>query len=833
MHYPRRFTFESLETRRVLSAVSIPVDLTAEPAEQVVVPVEITDSTDVRGVEIEITYDTELLDADDDSVTVGSVWSSSSADIVASVDDAAGTIVAWISAAEGLGSASGSLVEIAFTVSDDAVVGSTTTIDLTEVVINEDEISVSPEPAVGTDSTDGLITFTEPEDDTDDQDTDSQDTTQEPNSLSGYVYIDRDGDGTRDDDECGVPGVQITLYSTDDSGSDGSLSVLTQADGSYSFNDLAPGTYQLVERQPTALADGQDSTDAPDAIVADDNIANIALESGECFAENNFGEAGLHVEYVSIRMFFASSPSPEECLLNTIVFAEEHAGYTEFEDAIRSGVVISDGENTAPVANSDAYSVTANEVLTIGADSGLLANDSDPEGDSLTVALATSPGNGSLTLNDDGSFVYTPDTDFVGTDSFTYRAYDGKLYSDVVTVTITVVEENAAPDATSDTYSTNEDSTLYISAASGVLANDSDADGDTLTVSLVSTSSNGSLSLDSDGSFTYEPDDDFSGTDSFTYRAFDGESYSAVTTATITVASVNDAPVAANDTYSATAGETLTVGAESGVLDNDSDVDDDGLTASVADSPSHGTLVLNSDGSFTYTPESGYSGTDSFTYVADDGTDTSAEATVTFTVDNVPEVADDSYEVDEDTVLAVDAVLGLLANDSDADGDTLTVSLVDSPDYGALTLNSDGSFTYTPEADFAGSDSFTYVATDGTNKSETATVAIAVAGIDDPSTLTLPEEFTDPDNVAERTVGEEIEFNVGVEDVDDDTFAFQLDLEASGIPDGAALPTIDSETGVFQWTPTVTGEFEIRVIVVTEDGEANQESFQIAIVSED
>ncbi len=160
---PRRshrcLAFESLETRRALTAVNIPVDLTGEPSEQVVVPVEISDAEGVRGVEIAIDYDTELLDAGSDSVTAGSVWTAGSAEVVASVDDEAGTIVVWVFAAEGLDSGGGSLVEVAFTLSSDCIAGSATEIDLAEVVINGGAIPIDPEPQSGNDSTDGRITI--------------------------------------------------------------------------------------------------------------------------------------------------------------------------------------------------------------------------------------------------------------------------------------------------------------------------------------------------------------------------------------------------------------------------------------------------------------------------------------------------------------------------------------------------------------------------------------------------------------------------------------------------------------------------------------------------
>ncbi len=166
MPYRRRcLALEPLETRRVLSTVSIPVDLTAEPSEQVVVPVQIDDAEDIRGVEIEINYDTELLDTDNASISVGSVWPAGSAQVIANVDDGAGKIVVWVFAAEELDSGSGSLVEVEFAVSSDAVVGSSTEIDLTEVEINEDEITLDPQSQAGEDSTDGLITFGDSTDD--------------------------------------------------------------------------------------------------------------------------------------------------------------------------------------------------------------------------------------------------------------------------------------------------------------------------------------------------------------------------------------------------------------------------------------------------------------------------------------------------------------------------------------------------------------------------------------------------------------------------------------------------------------------------------------------
>jgi len=349
----RCLAFETLENRQVLSAVAIPADLIAEPSGQVAVPVQIDDAVDVRAVEIELSYDTELLDADNDSVVAGSAWTSGSVQVVASVDDEAGRIVASVFAAEGLDIASGNLLEITFTVNSDAVVDNTTGIDLVEVVVNEGEITVSPEPQSGEDSTDGLLTFVA---------ADEGDDSSGTGSLSGYVYVDSNGDGIRDSDECGVPGVQITLTGSDDSGNAVNREVFTQTDGSYLFDELASGTYQLTERQPTAMGDGQDSTTASGATVDDDSIASIVLESSEISTENNFGEAGLFTEYQSIRMFFASSSCPEEYLLDAIIYAEELAGYTDVADAIRDAGISFGEEEAAETGEGDVEGLVITEI---------------------------------------------------------------------------------------------------------------------------------------------------------------------------------------------------------------------------------------------------------------------------------------------------------------------------------------------------------------------------------------------------------------------------------------------------------------------------------------
>lgn len=285
--------------------------------------------------------------------------------------------------------------------------------------------------------------------------------------------------------------------------------------------------------------------------------------------------------------------------------------------------------NNAPQANNDSYGVVADGELVVNAP-GVLANDSDLDSDPLTVALVEGPANGTLVLNGNGSFSYTPDAGYIGADSFSYQASDGSMMSNVASVGITVDGENSGPTATADVYMTNEDVPLVV-AAPGVLANDQDVDGDGLTAELVGNPAHGTVTLNGDGSFTYTPDANYHGADSFTYQASDGIIESNVATVSLTVNSMNDAPVAGNDGYTVAAGSTLDIGAP-GVLGNDSDAEGNSLTVSLQSAPAHGEVTLNGNGSFSYTADDGYSGSDSFTYLVSDGQGGSDTATVTILV---------------------------------------------------------------------------------------------------------------------------------------------------------------------------------------------------------
>lgn len=654
-----------------------------------------------------------------------------------------------------------------------------------------------------------------------------------------------------------------------------------------------------------------------DLVVVDGEIEHIAPYSNG--TSGDVSEPGLLDEIGSFDGFDPLGPT--ERLLFSINMEAQNAGTATFapsfadetplhdvliygfDDAVLEeeimfvGTTLEIGSTDAPVAVDDMYSTPVETELQVDAANGVLANDVDPGGGTLTASLVSDVSNGTLTLESDGSFSYTPAAEFVGTDSFTYVASNVGASSNEATVEITVDQVNRPPVAVDDEYSTDEDTPL--NEIVGVLINDFDPDGDDLNARVVVFPSNGSVQMDGDGTFVYTPNDNFTGTDTFRYVANDGLLDSNEATVTVEVQPVNDRPVANPDAYSTPKEMELVVNADEGVLANDVDVDGDGLTASLVTTTSNGVLSLADDGSFTYTPDLDFVGVDSFTYVAiDSGGLSSDPATVSidvlgdvlvrfrlettnangvpissigpggefllnayvedvssampdgvfaaymdvfytnnaatdgdpefnsiypngqrfdlsepglideigafdgfdpvgggeilffsipFVADNIgtivfesdpaddlpsndvllfnrddavpeelidygttsitieqgepPVAVDDEYETLEDVELVVSAEDGVLANDVDPDGDELTAVLVDSTANGSLQLNLDGSFVYTPNENFFGTDTFTYQASDAANLSNVATVTIDVIPVND-APIAIDDEYT-------------------------------------------------------------------------------------------
>jgi len=387
-------------------------------------------------------------------------------------------------------------------------------------------------------------------------------------------------------------------------------------------------------------------------------------------------------------------------------------GTTSFDvAAIQVGELASAPASGPPVAANDAATTLRDTAVIVP----VLANDSDPNGDALTVVNLTQPASGVAALNANGTVTYTPAAGFIGTATFTYKASDGTNQSNVATVTITVNDKvNHAPVAVNDSVKTSKDTAVTIN----LLANDTDSDADRLSVTALVQPANGIVSLNGDGTVLYTPKAGFTGSDTFTYKASDGQAESAPATVTVVI---NSAPVAANDTASTNKGQAVTVS----VLANDTDANGETLTVTALTQPSSGVVAVNPAGTAViYTPANGFAGTVTFTYKASDGTAQSNTATVTVTVTNrLPVAVNDTGSTFKNTAVA----LSILGNDSDPDGDPLTVKSVTQPGSGGTTvINANGTVSYTPKGGFVGTDTFSYIAFDGQGQSNSATVTVQV-----------------------------------------------------------------------------------------------------------
>jgi serine protease AprX len=282
---------------------------------------------------------------------------------------------------------------------------------------------------------------------------------------------------------------------------------------------------------------------------------------------------------------------------------------------------------------------------------------------------------------------------------------------------------NTAPTAVDDAVSTNEDTELSGDVlAANPTTPDSDPEGDPLFVSLGTDVANGDLTLSSDGTFTYLPDENFFGEDTFTYTLSDGDLTDGSATVTITVNAVNDPPVPSLDAASTDEDVPVNIA----VLTGATDVEGDPISLLSITQPAHGTTVINGDGvTVYYTPTSNFYGTDSFDYTISDGNGGTASATVTITVNPIndaPTAQDDSAATEAPNSV----IINVLANDTDVDGDSLSVSILINPANGTATANLDGTVTYRPNAESSGTDTFTYLITDGHEGTASATVSVVV-----------------------------------------------------------------------------------------------------------
>ena len=466
------------------------------------------------------------------------------------------------------------------------------------------------------------------------------------------------------------------------------------------------------------------------------------------------------------------------------------------------------------VANVDLGEIDEDGAITFTAQD-LLFGSFDPEGQPLTVSnVSLTSGNGTLTDNGDGTFTFTPDADWNGDVSFGFDVTDD-LITVPNTATLTVAPVNDAPEVGPitivDTEVTApdgavivgipEDGSLIITEDQLIgVTDDIDNTSDQLSVTNV-TVDTGTITNNGDGTFTFTPEPDFNGDVVVSFEVSDGE-LSDTGSATFTVVPVVDI---VDDSVSTDEDIPLVIN----VLGNDSFEGQSVVTA--ASAPANGTTVINADNTVTYIPNANFNGTDSFTYTVTSGGVTET-ATVNITINSVVDLtaADDISAGDEDNVISG----SLAGNDSTTSGGELSFAKASDPANGSVTVNTDGSYTYTPNANFNGQDSFTYTVTDPTSgESSTQTVTINVSPVAD---LTAADDSNSGDE--DTTISRSVASN------DSTTSGGALSFALASNPANGSL-TMDVN-GNYTYTPDANYFGEDSFTYTVTDAESGESSTQ-------
>lgn len=360
--------------------------------------------------------------------------------------------------------------------------------------------------------------------------------------------------------------------------------------------------------------------------------------------------------------------------------------------------------NNSPVANNDTFELFANDRPSFD----VLANDTDSDGDALSISSTTEPTAGQVAIVDN-QIQYTPNTNFIGSDTFSYTISDGNNATDSAVVTISI--NNRPPTAVNDSITTLQSQSVSFEP----LTNDSSAAQHTLVVAELTVPSNGQVAL-LDNVVTYVPAPGFVGQDAFAYTVRDA--LGDESTASVAVNVNNIIPIATADSANTQQNTSILINP----LSNDVDAIGDVLSVSGNTLPGRGTVERQND-TFTYTPEDGYAGSDNFTYTIVDNFGATATATISIDVINTLPVT----ENDSTTTLENVAVeINVISNDSDVTGDAISVISVSTPLNGTVSL-ANNIVTYQPNLDYAGDDLFGYTIEDSHGASTSGFVNVLVS----------------------------------------------------------------------------------------------------------
>ncbi|UIL59519.1 tandem-95 repeat protein [Vibrio harveyi] len=451
--------------------------------------------------------------------------------------------------------------------------------------------------------------------------------------------------------------------------------------------------------------------------------------------------------------------------------------------------------NDAPVAVNDAVSTDEDTAVTID----VLANDSDPENDTLTITAASVPAEQGTVTIVDGKLVFTPAENFNGDATISYTISDGQLTDDA-TVAVTVNPVNDAPVAVNDTVSTDEDTAVTID----VLANDSDPENDTLTITAASVPAEQGTVAIVDGKLVFTPAENFNGDATISYTISDGQLTDDATVA-VTVNPVNDAPVAVNDTVSTDEDTAVTID----VLANDSDPENDTLTITAASVPAEQGTVTIVDGKLVFTPAENFNGDATISYTISDGqlTDDATVAVTVNPVNDAPVAVNDAVSTDEDTAVTID----VLANDSDPENDTLTITAASVPAEQGTVAIVDGKLVFTPAENFNGDATISYTISDG-QLSDDATVAVTVNPVNDAPVAVNDTVSTDEDTAVT------IDVLANDSDPENDT----LTITAASVP--AEQGTVTIVDGKLVFTPAENFNGDATISYTISDGQLTDDA---------
>jgi uncharacterized repeat protein (TIGR01451 family) len=473
---------------------------------------------------------------------------------------------------------------------------------------------------------------------------------------------------------------------------------VTDANGASDTATISVGT---ANADPVAVAD--DTSTGPAAPVTIDVLANDTDANGDTRTLDSVTQprSGAGSTRVSDgKVVYTPTTAVKGPVTFTYTISDGHGGTA-------TGDVTVTVANGPPVAADDTGAVPYRGTATVD----VLANDTDPNGDPLTVVSVTTPSRGSAQITND-KIAYTAPDGFSGAARFLYTLRDDS--GRTATATVEVEVANAAPVAAAETADTTHATTVVVDPA----GHSTDPNGDTLAVTGTTTPAHGTVVLNGDGTLAYTPDSGFRGIDTFGYTVSDGQ---ASVSGTVTITVANAVPVARTDAFTVSSNAPTTLD----VLGNDTDPNGDALTVTVDATPSNGRATV-AGGTVEYQARDGFHGTDTFRYTIDDGHGGTAQATVTVVaVDMPPQANPDAAGTGTDSPVTV----GLLANDTDPNGDVLTMTATTAPAHGTIVTAPDGFVTYTPETGFCGTDLFTYTVADPAGNTGSAAVVITVANV--------------------------------------------------------------------------------------------------------